>query len=239
MPTPANLVTEICEDAGVNDAASSDDRVKALKCLNRAIEEVQTSTYCAKRAYSLLPAGDVDCALAGWTEFNAESNLLSDDLMLAIDYVSIGDTLADGNYVPSKTLDQVSIKEILDLRVSTASGQDPTVYAYSPGTLHLDSSATGTQVLIFATVSTADLTETSVEDDIVGIPPAWHRRLLLPLATATLLEGWEAEEQRAAVYRRRSDAAFAQFALFTNRSRGVNMNRYPIQDFSTPGVVER
>jgi hypothetical protein len=240
MPTPANIVTEICEDAGVNDASGSDDRVKAMKCLNRAVEEVQTTALCAKGVYAVSPAGDVDCSLTNWSAFPGEANLISDDNLIAIDHVMLGDGVADGNYIPTGgVLDQYSLREILAMRANNASGVAPTAYAYSPGTIHLDSSASDTQLLIFATVSTAALTETSTEDDILGIPVAWHNRLLLPLATAILLEGWEAEEARAVVYRRRADTAMAAFLYAQNRARGVNQNRYPIQDFNTPGVMER
>jgi len=212
MPTPAALVTELCEDAGISDASGSDDRVKAMKCLNRAASEI-TSHFRTIKGSGTLTAGSTSYTLA-----SSVTRAVGLDALLVA-----------GRSTPLPRSSYIRVRALQN----AGNTGDPTVYAFEDGTVYTDS-AGSSALTALCYLSWSDVNESSAESAISGIPVDWHRRLLLPLATAILLEGWEGEEERAAVKRRVAAEAWAQFGFEQARKGGLDLAQYAIADFSTP-----
>lgn len=230
MPDVDDTITSLCEDAGVNSTTASADRVKALSCWNRAYKQIVSRYRPIKRAatLTLTASTDLDLILSGYSGYSGQDFTASVHARFSgLDGVQI----SGGAFI-----DQDSYMRVVGSRSTGASG-DPVCYAYQSGTLHLNSASASTVLIAYTYLSAATLTESSVEADIDGIDPSWQEQLLLPLATAILLEGWEGEEQRAAHFRNLADRAEADYAKEQVRSRGLNLVQYPLQSFASPAPL--
>lgn len=237
MSTAAELVQSITEDAGVDTTAGTADRVKALSCLNRAYREVigQFRTIKAAATLTLTANTDLDLTLANWTGYTGSTDFTGSvsSRIAGLDAVGLDTSLSDTTTLPDSLLERKPYTWVLKARGEASTG-DPRYYAFESGTLHLDRAASTTRLILFTYLSAPTLTEASAESAIDGIDPGWQERLLLPLATAILLEGWEGEEERAAYFRRLAESARSDFAREVVRKGGNTLPGWSVSDFRTP-----
>jgi hypothetical protein len=229
------LVERICANVGLDDTYPSDDRTQAVFALNDAYSEIASGTGCIKRGIALSTNGDVDLNLTEWTHYTGVDHSADDaDFPTILDVDGVG-VVSGANTSP---LMRASYLGVVSNR-STASTGNPSRYCYHGGTLSLDASAADTSLVLFCSIDAPIIYDgISTGNSFIGLPNVWVMRLLVPLATAMILEGYEGDEQRAAGFRARFDHQMALFNLHRAREGGLSLNGYPLQDFTTPGVVK-
>jgi hypothetical protein len=229
MPTVANMVDSICSDAGVSGVTDSTDRIKALSCLNRAYSQVTNRYRCIKRVATLTLTASTQTDLVISSVAGYSGTDFTDSAPTRFAGI-------DGVFTATGELPQDSLLRVYKSRLGASSGE-PTVYAYSTGVIHLDKASSSTVLTVVCYSYAATLIDGSVEAEMDGVTPGWQEALLIPLATAILLEGYEGEEERASYARVEADKQLALFAREQTRSGGLEGIRSSVSDLTTPAPL--
>lgn len=232
MATVTQLVDHVCRETGLDADSGSDDRIQALRCINRSVRrisiEVPQDFYTASEA-NLTPSASGNVNLATGAPG-----------MLRITEVYAYET-GDDARVP---LDRITVEEMMELRGATAASGTPTCYAADGRILYLDAFTSTTGVYIryeSDQLYTAQLAEGGAEASI-PVHPAWHEELVGTLACCYALEGYEGQEDRAAYYRQLvyepRNGTMTLYKREIVRNGGKHMPRFGGPNWSTPAPSE-
>lgn len=227
MATVAQLVNLICEDLGLDDDASSTDRVKALSALNEAYDELCQRALRRHTTVDHTPS-------AGVTAVDLSTVTTLKDHFLALDRICV----VNGTDV-SKPILRVGTEDLFDSRVTERGA--PGSYAYAWPYVYLNCPMDGAMSLRIAYICSAlELVESGAgagqEESPSAIQPGWQKRLLAGLAKVKLLEGYEGREQDAAYHRGLVEQALTDYLQMQSREGGKTMPRDPwaVRRFDTP-----